>query len=348
MLKTLVLIILFVVGLVILGAVIKIVGIGEIAKGFSQFSPWGIIPLLVFGVANHVMAAVKWQYILRTMKIRMGVVPLFKIGLAGYAVSYISPIAFIGGEVFRGYLLKDRYGISWQKALSSISIDKIVEASVWAVVIFIGVILYIFHAGISSFSRTIILSGVSSLFFVGWLVVIYAFSFKKKSLAYPLIIKPFKLQNSKGGKFLAEFENEFFTFFSFHNKKHILVAFKLAVLKNVFLWLRNVFLIYYLVQTFVYSGGIIALAASYLTYSLPIPGALGAHEAALSFIFSGIGLSAGTGAVFTLLVRGADMLLVTIGLIYLFKWGIGFFAFQIMRWLKIESFNGNGGGRLSP
>ena len=340
MIKALVFIALLLIGITIFGAVIDIVGLDEIVVAFSQFSLWGIIPLLVFTVLHHVMTAVKWQYILRTMNIHIGVISLLKIGIAGYALGYITPVVYLGGEVFRGHALKERYNIPWQKSLSSIAIDKILESSVWIMVILAGVILYVFQVGISSFSRTIIVSGVLALFFIVWVIIIYVFSFKKKSLLYPLVIKPLRLEKSKGGKFLSELENDFFTFFSFRNKKNILGALRLAIIKNLFVWLRNLFLIYYLVQIFSYSWSIIAMTSSYLAYSLPIPGALGAHEAAVSFIFSSIGLSAGTGAAFTLLIRGADALMVIIGLVYLFKWGIGFFALKAVRRFNLGVLHG--------
>ena len=62
MIKAFVLIALLLIGIIIFGAVIDIVGFDEIVVAFSQFSLWGIIPLLVFTVLNHVMTAVKWQY----------------------------------------------------------------------------------------------------------------------------------------------------------------------------------------------------------------------------------------------------------------------------------------------
>ena len=79
MIKALVFIALLLIGITIFGAVIDIVGLDEIVVAFSQFSLWGIIPLLVFTVLHHVMAAVKWQYILRTMNRHIGVISTLKL-----------------------------------------------------------------------------------------------------------------------------------------------------------------------------------------------------------------------------------------------------------------------------
>lgn len=329
-------------GFVILFFVVRIVGLDEIAKGFSGFSWWGVAPLLLFTFANHYMAAVKWQYILRVMGVRINIVPLTKIWFMGYSVSYLTPVAYIGGEVFRAYALKDKFGVPWGKSLSSIGIDKVMESSVWISTILIGSFVFLYQTGISSFSKVVVFGGISAIFFLLVIFVIYVFSFKNISLLRPLLIKPFRLEGSKSEKFLSDLERDFFNFFSLKNKRQILASLNFAIIKSILLWLRNVFLIYYLVGIFDYSAGLVSLASSYISYSVPIPASLGAHEGFMAFIFANTGFTAGTGAVFTLLMRGADAILVSVGLLYLFKWGIGLFALKIFKGNKATKIFLNG------
>ena len=203
----------FLIGFAILGFVISTIGVEEIGRAFLQFSLWGIIPLLALTVLMHLISAIKWQYILRTMNIRVPLSMVFKIWLIGYATSYLTPVVYIGGEFFRGYILRDRYGVSWQKAISSIFIDKAVEAAVWIFVILAGAILFLYQSDFS-FSKIIGASLVLMIFLAGILVALGISSFTKKSIIRFMLLKPFKLERSSVGKFLSGIEGDFFAFFS--------------------------------------------------------------------------------------------------------------------------------------
>jgi len=203
----------FVVGFGILALVISTVGAGEIAEVLLQFSPWGLIPLLVLTIIIHIVSALKWQYLLATSGIRVPLIPLTKIWLVGYAVSYVTPVVYIGGEFFRAYILRERYGVPWARALSSIFIDKVVEAVVWISVIFAGAGVLVFQSGTASLPKVIAMSLASILFFAGFLVVVYIFSFQKKSLVHFWFGKILKSKNSATGKFLGDIEKDFFCIF---------------------------------------------------------------------------------------------------------------------------------------
>lgn len=333
----------FLIGFAILGFVVSTIGVREIGRAFLQFPLWGIIPLLALTVLVHLISAIKWQYILRSMNIRVPLAMVFKIGLIGYATSYLTPIVYIGGEFFRGYILRDRYGISWQKALSSIFIDKAVEAAVWISMILTGVIFFLYQSGFS-FSKIVGASLVAAILITGFLVVVGISSFKKKSIIHLILLRPFKLEGSSVGKFVSSTEGDFFAFFSSGNKKNILLTTKLAILKYIVLWVRNIFLIYYLADVFSLQDSIIALGFTYISYMAPIPAAIGAQEGLLSLVFAGIGYDTGTGAVFTFLLRGVEIIMVGAGLFYLARWGLGKFMFHIVKWMK----NGTNGSTSSP
>jgi len=324
----------FIAGFGILGFVIFTIGAGKIAEVFLQFSPWGFIPLIVLTVIIHIVSALKWQYLLRAMDIRISLLPLTKMWLVGYAVSYVTPVVYIGGEIFRAYLLRERYGVPWARALSSIFIDKVIEAAVWITVIFAGAAVLIFQSGTTSLSRYIAISLASILFFAGFLVVVYIFSFRKKSLVHFWFAKILKSQNSTTGKFLRDIEKDFFSFFSSENRTHILGVTRLALIKYFLLLVRNIFLFYYLVGALSISASIIALGFSYLSFTVPTPAAIGVQEGLLSLVLQRVGFEAGIGTVFTLLLRGAEIIMVGFGLYFLMRWGLGKFAFRITKWAR--------------
>ena len=204
----------FFIGIAILVAVILTVGVGEIIKVFLQFSPWGMIPLILLTIAFHAISAIKWQYILRAMGINVSLIAILKIWFVGYAVSYITPVAYIGGEIFRSYILHERHNVSWRKALSSVAVDKASEGIMWILVMFIGIVIFITQSGIFASSSMVVSSVVVMIFFASLVALTYFFILKKKSLLRVLILKPFGLEATRGGQFLLEAETLFFNFFS--------------------------------------------------------------------------------------------------------------------------------------
>lgn len=328
----------FVVGFAILGLVVLTVGAGEIAGVFLRFSPWGIIPLLALTVVIHIVSALKWQYVLRAMDVQVPLIPLVKIWLVGYAVSYVTPIVYIGGEYFRAYILRERYGVPWPRALSSIFVDKVIEATVWITVIFLAAAALVFQSGTVSLGKVIAVSLATALFFGVLLAAVYIFSFRKKSLVRFWFGKILKSKNSATENFLGDIERDLFAFFSGKNKANILGVTRLAILKYVLLFVRNVFLLYYLLGAISISGSIIGLGFSYVSFMAPIPAAIGAQEGLLSLVFARVGFEAGTGAAFTLLLRIAEVIMLGFGIYFLVRWGLGKVAFRIKNGLG----NGNG------
>lgn len=325
------------IGFAILGIVISSIGVGEIVDIFLQFSPWGIIPLLVLTVLSHIVSAIKWQYILASTGIRVPLMPLLKMWLVGYAISYITPAVLIGGDFFRSNMLRERYGIPWARALSSVFIDKTLEAAIWISVVFAGAAVFIYKSGISSVSEYMGAALGAIITFAGFLAVVYVFIFRRKSLVRLLFLKPFKFENSTVDKFLSDIEKDFFDFFSFRNRKYILGASKIAILKYIILWARNIFLIFYLVKVFSLSASLTTLGFSYLSYIAPLPAAIGAQEGLLSLVFAQVGFGASTGVVFSFILRGAESVMVVLGIFFLLRWGLGRFIFRIAKWLRILS-----------
>ena len=64
------------------------------------------------------------------------------------------------------------------------------------------------------------------------------------------------------------------------------------------------------------------LGFNYLAVIIPIPTALGSHEAIQSFAFNAFGLGASAATAFTMIIRGAEVLVALLGALFLFKLGI--------------------------
>jgi len=64
------------------------------------------------------------------------------------------------------------------------------------------------------------------------------------------------------------------------------------------------------------------LGFNYLAVMIPIPAALGSHEAIQTFAFNSLGLGASTAAAFTMIIRGAELIIALFGSVFLFRLGI--------------------------
>lgn len=322
-------------GVIIFGVVISIVGVKDMTEALAGFSPWGIIPLILFTLAGNIVSARKWQYILNVKGIKIGLGPILKVWLIGYALGYLTPVVYIGGEFFRGYILGEKYNVPWRTSLASIFIDKISEGVIWITIIFVGATVFLLQPEASNFSK-IISASISGMLFLGTAVIlIYILIFRRTGIVYRFILKPFGLEKTKGLNLLHQTEEDLLDFFADRNRAHLLWMFKASILKYFLLLARNIFLIYYLIGAVSVSGGIMALGFLHFSYTLPIPGALGAQEAILSAVFSGIGFEASLGAVFSLLIRGAEIFMVVAGIYYLIRWGLSRSSLRLLKWLKI-------------
>ncbi len=80
------------------------------------------------------------------------------------------------------------------------------------------------------------------------------------------------------------------------------------------------------------------LGFSYLAVMIPIPAALGSHEAIQTFAFNSLGLGASSATAFTMIIRGAELIIALAGIMILFKFGIGFIYTRLNN-LKTNNFN---------
>ena len=66
------------------------------------------------------------------------------------------------------------------------------------------------------------------------------------------------------------------------------------------------------------------LGFTYLAVMVPIPTALGSHEAIQTFAFNSLGLGLPTATAFTMIIRGAELLIALVGVIILLRLGVIF------------------------
>ena len=307
--KILLLLISFLVGIALFFWVSRMVDWEGVKEVLSLFTGWE--GLIVLGL-TAVMAAVgtwRWKEILKGGGTEISFRCLIGPYLAGFAVMFLAPILVWGGEIFRTYTLKERNSVPWSKGMASVIIDRILEWTANLTVIIVGGLFFIFFIGLPS-SKLLIVFGGLFLVFLGGLGFFYFKSIRRESIV------SFFVRNDKP----LETEKEIFNFFK-GNKKAVWKSFILSFLKAGAMYVRVWFLIVFLGKSIGALPALSVLGFSYLAVMIPIPTALGSHEAIQTFAFGSLGLGAHTATAFTMIIRGAELIAALTGVVILFRLG---------------------------
>jgi len=301
--------------------IVKTIGWKQILGVFLVFTGRHGLVILGLTILIMVFGIWKWKVILKSQGEDSSIKNLSQAYLGGYALTYLAPVTFFAGEAFRSYFIKQKKNsLSWGKAISSICLDKILDFTFMLLSAMAGLLFFLFKIGLPPKNLGIILGGILILFTFS--ISFFYFKIFKKESIIRFFLKLLGLRGSKEGEVALETEKEIFRFF--HKRKYFSEAISLALLRNLIWWARHWFLIYFLGGEIGFLGALSVLGFTYLVSLIPIPALLGSHEATQTFVFSALGLGAGMGTAFTMILRGADLLIAFLGLIILFRFGFKF------------------------
>lgn len=300
------------IGIGLFSWIIRTVGWQEIKEAFLVFTGWQGMAILGLTILMALVGTWKWKEILKGGGTEISFRNLLKPYLSGFSIMYLFPLMMLGGEIFRGYILKEKNGVPWSKGMASVIIDRILEWTANLVVVFFGVLFFLFTIGFPPIKLGIIFGGVF-LLFTAAVTFFYFKSFKRESM-----VRFFIRRDSNQP---LEVEKEIFNFFK-PKEKSMWKGFGLSFLRAGIMFIRAWLLIFFLGKNI---GALLALSIlgfSYLAVMIPIPAAIGSHEAVQAFAFNSLGLGAGVGTAFTMLIRGAELIIALAGIFILFRLGI--------------------------
>ena len=326
----------FLVGILLLVWVIDIVGWEEIKAVFLTFSGWKGMVILALTALAALIAIWRWKVILRSQGYDLPVTQLVWPYLAGYSVVFLFPMLVFGGELFKSYVLKEKNSVPFEKGIATVILDRILEFTTYLVIIFLGFCFFLLKIGLPPQNLVIIL-GIFFLLFGGGTILFYFKGFKKESIV-KFFLKSLNRQFKNKRNTLLEIEKEVFKFLD-PKKKAMWQVFGLAFLREAVHLTRCLVLISFFGKSISFLPALSILGFSYLAIMIPIPAALGSHEAIQTFVFGAFGLGKSAGPAFALIIRGAELILVLIGLIFLSRLGIGFAQKTLFR--KIENSTNN-------
>lgn len=320
------------IGISLFSWTIEIVGWQEIKKAFLVFTGWQGLAILALTFLGVVIGTWKWREILRAEGVTISSRELFGAYLAGFSIMFLTPILLWGGEMFRSYVLKEKHSVPWSKSMASVIIDRILEYTCNLAVIFLGALFFLLFIGIPSPELIIISVGVFVIFFAA-LAIFYFKCLKKESF-----VAIFSKNNQNQPH---EIEKEIFRFFKI-KKISMWKSFALAFLRTAAMYLRAWLLLLFLGKNLSALPVLSVLGFTYLALLIPIPTALGAHEALQTFAFGALGLGASSATAFTMIIRGAELILSFFGVAMLCRLGLKLLEITLFR--KMEEFTNKNGG----
>src|SRR3989344_966352 len=309
------------VGLFLFGFLISGVGWQKVWEPLEAFSLFNALVIVLLTGAFLLVGVLRWQLVLRGQGCSIPFSSVWRPYLAGFSLSFFVPIIPFASEFFRASALGDLHKIEFDKGMASVLIDRILEVTSNLFVVIMGCVLFLFaERGIPYSIKTL---GI--ICFVGiWFLVVsllYIRIFQKRS-----VIRMF--WRGKGS--MHDVEREVFLFFYLKNRffwQGLFFSFVKSAIGLARVWA----LIFFLGKGFAAAAGVTILGFYYLAVLVPIPAALGSHEALQAVGFGIFGLGAGTGAAFALVVRAVEILFASLGLALFFHLGLRFMKKMIFR-----------------
>ena len=327
--QILLLLISFVIGIGLFVWIAGVVGWENIKDAIFTFTGWQGLVILGLTVLMALVGTWKWREILKGNGVSVSFMSLLNPYLAGFSIMFLAPILLWGGEVFRSYILRERNNVPWPKGMASVIIDRMLEWTANLAVIFFGGLFFLFNIGFPPLKLGIIFGGVFLILLVG--VSFFYFKCVKRESFVSLFIK-----NGQNKPF--EIEKEIFGFFKV-KKKAMWKALSLSFLRAGVMFVRTWFLILFLGKTIGALPVLSVLGFSYLAAMIPIPTALGSHEAIQTFAFGALGLGVSSATAFTMIIRGAEVITALVGVIIFLRLGV--FLIKATIFKRFNNFSNN-------
>jgi len=290
--------------------------IGLIIENIKSFGIFAFLGFVILSLINFSIYTVRWMILLKAsskepMKLRFYTV--FMDRMAGFAGSYLTPAAQVGGEPVRIAMLS-MHGIPVPVATKSVLLDMIFDLFFYVLFIMLGLVFAMNKDYVDSRTLIILIASIAALLFVLITIKIcsdecnfhplrdYVNRDGKKGVLRNTI---FEIVNI--GKSLKELSEK--------NVK----AFRIVTFLSLTSLIFRVFEVFYIAFFFgfiLYAGDSFLIATiPGIALLMPVPGGIGLFEGGLVELFSLLSLPI-SALSFALIIRARDIVFILIGVVY--------------------------------
>ena len=284
----------------------------EIVRTLQHLQLWQIGILFAINSLIYALITLRWWIIVRADAKAVPYFPLLAVRIAVFGISYFTFGPQVGGEPLQVLYLQRKYGLNYTRATASVFMDKLLEFLANFFLLAVG-LTSIFQAGIISRNGSnsfVSLSGFVILFLWPPLHIILMMRG-----IYPMSVVLRHISKNKFARFISASERMAGTFCRRHLSS-LLSAIAVSLIAVICMVSE-----YFLITTFLhidltFSQTIAAWTAGWLAFLVPVPGGLGALEASQVFALGTFGISAASAISVTFLIRGRDLLIGGLGLLF--------------------------------
>jgi uncharacterized protein (TIRG00374 family) len=288
----------------------------EIWQALQQLQLWQIAVILTFNALCYMLSTLRWWIIVEAEHKHVPLIPLFFVRVSVFGVSYFTLGPQVGGEPLQIFALQRRYGLSYTRATAAVLMDKILEFLVDFLLLAIG-LAAILQAGVL-IENGIQLTGslIVLVLLIAWppihLILLYNRKYPLTSLVHAI---PFIPKKSKPIRFLHAAERLAGAFCQRYPQR-LLIALGVTLLSGSGMLVDYALMAHFLNIDLPFWKMIAGWMMGWISLLMPLPGGLGALEASQVFTLGKFGFSAATALSLTLLIRGRDMFIGAIGLLF--------------------------------
>jgi len=317
-----------VIGLVPFILVLYLFNLSQVFAHMMGIGYLGVGAFLVNIALILLVGGLSWQIILRAYGHDLPFLDVLAIKTIGFAVSYLTPSMYVGGEPVRIYLMGRKHGIALTRVGATVVVDKFLELSAGLFYIVLGSVytLVSYQLPLKFFIMLIVLNAVflggAALFFI-----VFVFRLKPLSSILDLLARNRLLRRSlrKVSPFLRRLESDISVAFGQH-KRVTLQAFALNLVAGGFIFIKPAIFFNFLNMRFSFPQLSLLYALTHLILALQFtPGALGIFEWGEVGIFSILGVGSAKALAYALMVRIADLLVVIIAAVIGVHMGLKYF-----------------------
>ncbi len=321
-----------VVGLGLLGGVLYYVGWQSVFDWIKSIGVVGAVA--VFGDVFLAITAwiLSWWFILLAYGVQIPLRSVIGARLAGFAVSYITPSLYFGGEPLRAVMAVNHSDAPATRIVATIVIERFLGGVSLLLFILIGAVYAVLSPTIAPDEKHVVMGGVGFIMF--WSVIGFIdFAGNLKWISrvirvFQYILPRFKAAFNKAADKVSETEDEIYDAFTRH-WRGTLLAFFMQLVGTFFAYIRpELFFHYSAGMTFNFAQ-LSLLFTLNMVISLFLwitPGGVGTGEMAMIGIYRLVGIGKGGAVAFSLIFKFFELIFVSLGLSYLFNRGIGRFS----------------------
>ena len=285
----------------------------DIRSSLGSLQLWQIGALAGINLVILGLITARWWIIVRAENVHVPFLPLIGYRLSAFGLSYFTVGPQLGGEPLQVLYLHKYPRLTSTRATAAVIMDKLVEFL--ANFIFLAVGLFaIFDTGLlaaggAGFAFGLALVAALLLWPPVHIILLYR---GRQPLSAAL--RRFHLESLNVFRLIILAEHRAALFCRRHPQA-LLASVGVSMLSWAGMLAEYGLLLRFLSLTLDGWQSMAAIAATRLAFLMPLPGGLGALEAAQVFVLTGFGLPAAAGIGLSLVMRGRDLLLGGVGLL---------------------------------